>query len=752
MNIDMRESGPAATAFPLPGEPAAARTGLRGYVEIHGYHALAGGWFFAGWTEDKPDFGNRLRHLAAQFAEATVTGEAHWLFYPREDLPAGHTGFVLFIKTETCTPGAFGWLQFELDGAPCELFPVVGAAPLPETRLIPALDYLVAASPQAAPRELFAGLLHGDPDHTGTGYIEFFGYQPAAGGWFVSGWVSNPWPEAQGLERCVLSFDEGDVRGEIIAALYHRAELASGARGALLFIRAPRTLAGPLRAVRLAAGPAPGGGQRSTLTPVANLAQLGEPELSARIRALTAKLKPGLTRDRLTNLMARLPYAGQDTLNALSPGFNLHIDETIHCGAAGLVLIGWMLAKPGIVREIRVHCGSRVSVLDLARIVRVERPDVLTEFARHGFDETACGFIAYLPNAREPDSQPYIEVDTQREELAFRHIIRPVRTGLPAMQRLLGAVDMRFEELRAAFDHVLGPAVAALNQERLASPVGRQVLDYGVPPSNPLFSVIIPLHGRLDFVEYQQALFSARPDSSSIEYIYVLDDPAARREAQNLFASVHARFQIPFRAVLLERNVGFAPANNIGMAYAHGEYLVYLNSDVFPGTLDWLEQLAAAFSSDPSLGVIGPLLLFEDGSIQHNGMYFEPLPEYANWYFCQHHDKGLRPTGGTALTYFPSITGACMMLPRALAMQIGGFDETYIIGDFEDSDLCLKLQSLGLRCAVDPAVKLYHLERKSQISSATLWRANLTAYNAWEHDRRWARIIAQLPFEAAASW
>jgi GT2 family glycosyltransferase len=291
-----------------------------------------------------------------------------------------------------------------------------------------------------------------------------------------------------------------------------------------------------------------------------------------------------------------------------------------------------------------------------------------------------------------------------------------------------------------------------LNRERLASPTGRQILEYGAPPAAPRFSVIVPLHGRLDFVEYQQALFSARPDSSTIEYIYVLDDPAARREAQNLFASVYARFQVPFRAVLLERNIGFAPANNIGMAYAHGEFLVYLNSDIFPGALDWLEQLAAAFASDPSLGVIGPLLLFEDGSIQHRGMYFEQLPEYANWYFCQHHDKGLRPAAGGGLSYVPSITGACMMLPRALAAQIGGFDETYIIGDFEDSDLCLKLHALGYRCAVDPDVYLYHLERKSQLSSATLWRANLTAYNAWEHDRRWAAAIAALPAPEPASW
>jgi hypothetical protein len=44
-------------------------------------------------------------------------------------------------------------------------------------------------------------------------------------------------------------------------------------------------------------------------------------------------------------------------------------------------------------------------------------------------------------------------------------------------------------------------------------------------------------------------------------------------------------------------------------------------------------------------------------------------------------------------------------------------------------------------------VRLFHLERKSQLTGALLWRANLTAYNAWQHDRRWGRTIDELQHE-----
>ena len=89
-----------------------------------------------------------------------------------------------------------------------------------------------------------------------------------------------------------------------------------------------------------------------------------------------------------------------------------------------------------------------------------------------------------------------------------------------------------------------------------------------------------------------------------------------------------------------------------------------------------------------------------------------------------------------------------VMMPRSLATRIGGFDDGYILGDFEDSDLCLRVQDLGYRCAIDPAVRMFHLERQSQASAAQTWRRNVTLYNAWRHDARWAETIRQREMQA----
>jgi len=72
-----------------------------------------------------------------------------------------------------------------------------------------------------------------------------------------------------------------------------------------------------------------------------------------------------------------------------------------------------------------------------------------------------------------------------------------------------------------------------------------------------------------------------------------------------------------------------------------------------------------------------------------------------------------------------------MVMRTDLARAVGGFDEGFVIGDFEDADLCLRLRARGLGCAVDPRAQLYHLERQSQGGYEGGWRQNLTLYNAW---------------------
>ena len=98
-----------------------------------------------------------------------------------------------------------------------------------------------------------------------------------------------------------------------------------------------------------------------------------------------------------------------------------------------------------------------------------------------------------------------------------------------------------------------------------------------------------------------------------------------------------------------------------------------------------------------------------------------------------------------------ALTGACVLMARELYLRVGGLDEGYIRGDFEDSDLCLKVRALGLKPYLVPDARLYHLERQSQgLRAQVTTRMLLTLFNCWRHSRRWDDAITRLTQELPA--
>lgn len=341
-----------------------------------------------------------------------------------------------------------------------------------------------------------------------------------------------------------------------------------------------------------------------------------------------------------------------------------------------------------------------------------------------------------MPGIYAAGTPSYFEVELKDGDVAYRSIAPPRSTGIAAVKDVLGTFELRHGELARGFDRVLGPAIRAMNDFRLAKSCQSSAMEFGRQFHMTRSSIIIPLHRRIDFMEYQLAFFS-RTLAASHEIIYVLDDPAAKREAAELAQSCFERFARPFKLVCLSQNVGYAPANNIGLRYACGEFVCFLNSDVFPREPDWLEYMLEMAANHPEAGIVGALLLFEDGTVQHEGCVFRNRPELGGWSFSLHPNKGRCPSADKTPTIAEAVTGACLVMSRQLATELGGFDEGYIIGDFEDADLCLRVRSKGLRCLVDRRAELYHLERQSQDDPGQVWRTNLTLYNAWLFHQRW---------------
>ena len=226
--------------------------------------------------------------------------------------------------------------------------------------------------------------------------------------------------------------------------------------------------------------------------------------------------------------------------------------------------------------------------------------------------------------------------------------------------------------------------------------------------------------------------------------IFVLDSPEIEDETKHILGGLHILHDLPMKLVVMNRNGGYARACNAGARFARGTVLVMLNSDVVPCEPGWLQLLARPLLEQRKLGAIGPKLIFEDGSLQHAGLYFGR--DQRDIWLNHHFYKGMPgryPPAQVARTV-PGVTGACLVTRRETYERVDGFTEDYVIGDYEDSDLCLKIRRLGLQIAYEPAACLYHFERRSIRRSQDYMRGVASQYNSWLHTQRWDNDIAAL--------
>ena len=152
------------------------------------------------------------------------------------------------------------------------------------------------------------------------------------------------------------------------------------------------------------------------------------------------------------------------------------------------------------------------------------------------------------------------------------------------------------------------------------------------------------------------------------------------------------------RFVLLDRNAGFAAANNQGVQTARGDAIVLLNNDLIlqPG---WLEPLLDGLARCAHPGLIGNVqYAVADGRLDHRGVKFDLLRR-------PFHDRTPPPARG--YTRYRAVTAACCATTRDTFVSAGGFDETFRNG-YEDIDLCLRLGGRGCRHYVANASRVRH--------------------------------------------
>lgn len=174
------------------------------------------------------------------------------------------------------------------------------------------------------------------------------------------------------------------------------------------------------------------------------------------------------------------------------------------------------------------------------------------------------------------------------------------------------------------------------------------------------------------------------------------------------------------RLIVSEQNLGYAGGNNVGAAQAQGRYLFLLNPDtvVQPETL-W--HMVAYMDAHPTVGALGPQLLWPDGSIQSSRRRFPALGTLfwestllGQWFPHNRHIQSYHLTDQPAdqPQKVDWVVGAAILIRREAWQQVGPIDEAFFMY-FEETDWCRRSAAAGWEIHYLPTAQVIHYEGKS---------------------------------------
>ena len=237
-------------------------------------------------------------------------------------------------------------------------------------------------------------------------------------------------------------------------------------------------------------------------------------------------------------------------------------------------------------------------------------------------------------------------------------------------------------------------------------------------------SIIVPMFNSKSQIREQIASWDIE-DGVSKEIIYI-DDHCPQHSFEEVISSWNdkkSKWDRPIGKIIINsENGGFGFSCNVGSKFASGKYLIFLNADCAV-TSNWIMPMINLIESNPVIGIVGNLQIRKNSKIiesagsEWNGSSFEHIG--SRMY------KGARIDRPFTLDNMPNdllepgerqmVTGSCFLITKELFNMVGKFDTEYRIGYWEDSDLNMKVRTLGYKVYYQPKSIIYHTPGHAQV-------------------------------------
>lgn len=272
-------------------------------------------------------------------------------------------------------------------------------------------------------------------------------------------------------------------------------------------------------------------------------------------------------------------------------------------------------------------------------------------------------------------------------------------------------------EKRNASKRSKGPDLCkGINFDEIVNPASIQIK----PSSNPEVSIIIPGYGKADYT--LRCLKSLADGAANCNYeVIVVEDASGDPSAEKL------RNVSGITLIWNQENLGFLRSCNKAAQQARGQFIYLLNNDtiLLPGALEALTQTAKEY---PNAGIVGSKLIYPNGLLQEAGGIVWLNGDAANYGRNQAPDEPRY----NYLREVDYISGASILVRRALWTAVGGFDERYAPAYYEDTDLSIRLQKKGHPTLYEPRSVVVHCEG---VSNGTSTDGGIKAYQVINREK-----------------
>ncbi len=275
--------------------------------------------------------------------------------------------------------------------------------------------------------------------------------------------------------------------------------------------------------------------------------------------------------------------------------------------------------------------------------------------------------------------------------------------------------EIESSDSESAAQQALTQGQAALNAHFLRTGVGAKAkideaagawrVSYTLPAPPPQVSLIVPTKNNA--VLLRQCLESILRLTSYANYeILVVDNGSDAPQMLEYLKTLATEPKI--RVIRDNYEFNYSALNNDAVKLANGMVVGLVNDDIEVKSKDWLSEMVSQ-ALRPGIGAVGARLWYPDHTLQHAGMV---LVGGVARHVHKHLPEGALGYAGRAMLMqeFSAVTGACLVIQKALFEKLGGLNERELAIGFNDVDFCLRLLEAGYRNVWTPYAELFHHE------------------------------------------